>query len=385
MSDYTFYQPGMEKFGPVSGIGSSNGHPSLFHNLINVDGHGSDLSFDNDDYIDFCSEHYMDVDEYDLLQAQFDNVDIPPGVEAPFNWLPEYELGLKKTGNSTSSPLCDMQSYAKYSHVTYSSQPSRLLEPSNSKIQGSQMGNSNLQIKMGNAGHSSGTELSPQLFSQAAPSKKKSAASQRSGRGLNHSLGVESSKSQWFLKSFHSKMKSAFFGSKNHGSVKNPEVTKLQHAGKPPYVWQPKSANKAAGSSSSHHSNFIGENPGKNSHNFNPLSTNHTTNPNYYPLDPPNAAPKHMFDSTWNHNSARDGNNVRAVDPPVSTMSDQNRDKRLREFQNFKQFDTVNDASSDHHYIRNNSSTKQVTSFFFFFSFKDTLHFSSNLNYMGLR
>ncbi|KAJ1401892.1 Ubiquitin-conjugating enzyme E2 [Sesbania bispinosa] len=350
----------------VGEIESSNGHPVVSNNLFNVDGYGSDLSYDDDDYIDMFSEDYMDVDEYALLQAHFDNVDIPPGIEAPFTWLQEYDLGLQKTGNSTLDPWCNMQSDAKNNHVTDSAQPSWPLEPTNSKIQGSIMGTSNLQIKMDNVDHSSGAELSAELFSQAAFRKKKSAISQHSGSDLNLSMGVESSKPQWL-----SKMKSAFFGaSKNHGLVDNPVAMKLLHAGKPSYLETLKGTKKAAGSSSSYHSDFIGHDgslhpPGiesenlwwKNSHNFKPLLTNYNANPIYYPFDPLDPPPEHVLDSTWVHNSARDGNNGTAMDHPVLTIPDELKDEMLMKFRSFKQFDTVDDTS-DHYYIRHSSSMK---------------------------
>lgn len=209
-----------------------------------------------------ASDSFMDVDEYALLlQAQFDNEDMPPGIEAPFNWL-------NKTGNST-------------------------------------VVSSNLQIKMDNVGRYSGTELSPQLFSQAAPNKKKSATSQRSGRDLNLSLGKESSKSKWSFKSFHSKMMSFIScASKNHGLVDKPEAMKL-----------PNGAKKLAGGSSSSHSNFIGhdgslhppgiesENPSwKNPPKFKPLFTNYTAYPTYDPFDTLDTPSEHVFDGTWVHN-----------------------------------------------------------------------------------
>ncbi|WJX73313.1 ubiquitin-conjugating enzyme [Trifolium repens] len=70
-----------------SGIQSSNGQPSASHNLINVGGQGSNPLFVEDDYVYKFSDDYMDEDEYALLlQAQFDNVDLP-------TLLPEYDLG----------------------------------------------------------------------------------------------------------------------------------------------------------------------------------------------------------------------------------------------------------------------------------------------------
>ncbi|TKY49103.1 ubiquitin-conjugating enzyme E2 26 [Spatholobus suberectus] len=369
MPDYTFSLPGAENFGSVSGIASSNGFPLVSNNLINVDGHGSDLSYDDDDYIDILSEDYMDIDEYASLQKHFDNVDIPPGIEAPFTWLPPgYDVGLKETGNSMLYPWHHMQSNAKKSPMMPSSQPLSL-EPTNSKIQGSSVGSSNIQIKMDNVDHSSGMELSSQLFSQSAPCKK-SATSKPRGRTSNASLGLESSKSHWFSEPFHSKKKPA---STYHGFIDNSEAVELPHAGEPPYWGQFKSAKKAAGSSISSHSNFIvhhgllhppGIEPGKSwsksSHKAKLFSTHHNNIPShiYYPFDPLHAHPEHVFDQNWVHGSARDGFNGKAVDGPIMTISDEAKDEILRKFRSFKQFDTVEDTS-DHHFIRNNSSMKQ--------------------------
>ncbi|CAI8593124.1 unnamed protein product [Vicia faba] len=77
-------QPGAVNSGTVSGIESSNRQPSVSHIVINVDGRGSHPSFDNDNYLDLSSDECKEVDEYTLLQAQFDNVDLPTGIEAPF-------------------------------------------------------------------------------------------------------------------------------------------------------------------------------------------------------------------------------------------------------------------------------------------------------------
>jgi hypothetical protein len=144
-----FWQTGFGK----SGIQSSNGQPLLSHNLINVGGQGNPL-FVEDDYIYKFSDDYMDEDEYALL--------LPTGIEEPFTLMPEYDLGLKKTQNST-------------------------IQLNNSKIQGSKMGNSSLQIKTDNADRFSGTKV--------APNKKKSSASHRFGLDLSAKKGSSSSSS----------------------------------------------------------------------------------------------------------------------------------------------------------------------------------------------
>ncbi|KAK7401827.1 hypothetical protein VNO78_13623 [Psophocarpus tetragonolobus] len=361
MPDYTFSLSGVENFGSASGIISSNNFQSVSNNLINVDGHGIDLSYDDDDYMDIFSEDYMDIDEYALLQKHFDNVDIPPGIEAPFTWLPpDYILGLKKTGNNTLYPWNHMQPNGTKSPMTPSSQPSLSLELPNSNIQASSEGGINIQIKMDNVDHSSGVELfSPQIFSEPVPYKKKSATSKLRGRTSNASLGAESSKPHWFSGPFHGKQKPS---SAYHNSSDNPEAVKQFF----------KSVKKAAGSSISSHSNFIGHHgsshppgiePGnpwwKSAHNAKLFSThNNIPNQFYYPFDPLIAHPDHMVDNNWVHNSARDGFSGTSVDGPIVTISEEAKDEIMRKFQSFKQFETVEDTS-DHHFFRYNSSMTQ--------------------------
>ncbi|XP_045801359.1 putative ubiquitin-conjugating enzyme E2 38 isoform X4 [Trifolium pratense] len=92
---YGDHQPSFGK----SGIQSSNGQPLVSQNLINVGGQSSNPLFVEDDYLYKFKDDYMDEDEYALLlQAQFDNVNLPTGIETPFTLLPEYG---SKMGNSS--------------------------------------------------------------------------------------------------------------------------------------------------------------------------------------------------------------------------------------------------------------------------------------------
>ncbi|KAE9585193.1 hypothetical protein Lal_00017841 [Lupinus albus] len=348
MPGFNFCQPDVGKFEPASKIESS-------HDLINVDGQFHDPSY-NDDFVDLFSE----VDPYAFLQAHFDNVDIPPGIEAPIPWVSGYNLLSKKSGDSSLYPWSHMQPGANNSHLSGSSQPSLSLEHTNPRTQGSSVGSSNLQFKFGNVDHSSGIGLtSPHLFSQSTHSTKKSTISQRRGRNLNLSLGVESSKSQAVSGSFQSIKQPSIFGSStDHGFIDNSEAMML-----PP-------AKKFIVSSSSYHPHFVGhdgsfhpsgivsESPWLiNSHIFKPSFTNQIANPNLYPPDPLHTPPMHMFGNAQIHNSASNGYNGTAVDSSIPTIPDAARYEILRKFQSFKQFDTVEDTS-DHHFIRQNSSMK---------------------------
>lgn len=56
---------------------------SDFSNHVDEDDHDADCFCDYDDYDNFSYEK----DEYDTLQSQFDNVDLPTGVEVSLPWL----------------------------------------------------------------------------------------------------------------------------------------------------------------------------------------------------------------------------------------------------------------------------------------------------------
>lgn len=323
----------------------------------------------------------MDVDDYALLQAHFDNVNIPPGIEAPIPWMAEYDLGSKKTGSSSSYPwFHTQQSDSKNSQVTDLSQPTWSLEPINLETQGPSAGSSSLQTKTDAINHPSGIELSsPQLFSQTAPSKKKIDGTQCRRRKLKLGLGAESSKSNWFLGPSGKKKPNVFGPSTNHGFIDNSEAMKLPHGGESPHWKLFESAKKAAGSISSHHSNFSGPvdgslpfpgvefaNPWLNSSHFNPFP-NYTANSSFFnPFAPLHAPPEKVFDNTLVYNSARGANNGTTADSTVVTISDEVRDEILKKFQNFKQFDTIEDTS-DHYFVHANSSMKQVTFFLMHF------------------
>ncbi|XP_058754849.1 putative ubiquitin-conjugating enzyme E2 38 [Vicia villosa] len=139
-------------------------------------------------------------------------------------------------------------------------------------------------------------------------------------------------KSRRFMKYVRSKVKSAFFGSKKHGLAGNPDAMK------PPYLGQFGSAKPGAGSSSSFHSDLVGENGSL--HPSGVESGNLWSKSSYSFV----ATPKHVHGSTSALKSARDVHKAE--------------NETLRKLRSFKQFDIVIDTS-DHHFIKHNSSTKQ--------------------------
>ncbi|KDP42520.1 hypothetical protein JCGZ_00317 [Jatropha curcas] len=86
-ANYLFFQP------KSSAPGS--------HKTISKDGVGSGLAY-WDNYIDI-SDDFTDFDEYAYIQAHFDNVDIPPGVEAPIPCLLDSVQRKKTTANESVS------------------------------------------------------------------------------------------------------------------------------------------------------------------------------------------------------------------------------------------------------------------------------------------
>lgn len=73
------------------------------HSMDHIGDLGSDFLYaDDDEYTDHFSDDFMDFDEYPSLQAHFDSVDIPPGVEASVPWLPDFFNVTKNTNGIDS-------------------------------------------------------------------------------------------------------------------------------------------------------------------------------------------------------------------------------------------------------------------------------------------
>lgn len=374
MSDDIFCPPGVEQFGTAGGVESSNGYGSASHNIINVDGHNSDLSYDEDDFNDVFSDDFMDMDDYSAIQAHFDHVDIPAGIEAPIPWMPGVDLGPKKSLSNSFYPWYDTHPDAQNSHVMPDfPQLPWAIDHHTQPPQGISVGSSSMQTKMGATVHPSGTS---QLFPQSGPGKNVTTSQHGGGKlNLNLSLGVDSSKPQWPKEHFHSK-KSSFFAGSDYQNYQNffgnPEVMKTPpeiDLSELPYWAKSESAKKTYNKEISFHSNILksgGQYPSPGTESANimwknppPSFIDHTAHSGFfYPFNPlhPHAQ---MHGNTWGHSYARDGNNETTADLPIVTISEEDRDEILRKFKHFKQFDTVEDAS-DHFYARSSHSLKQV-------------------------
>lgn len=367
--------PPLEYFGPASGFASSSGYPSASHNVINVDCHSSDVSNDDDDYNDHFPEELMDVDEYDLLQSHFDHVDLPAGIEAPIPWMSNFDHDLKKSETSSSKPWGNMQLDAENSRATDLSQLS-WETGSSDYIEHSVAYSPSPQIKI-TAIDPPPQNLSSQLYSEAASKKKKSPFFQVDGPKLNLNLpqGADSSKPYWSKGPSSLKKKFSVFSQLHHDALGYKSVSSKQlPGGEKPYWMQANSAYNAYGKAVQFHSNsFLPFGGPQHFPGFEP------TNPNMWKIPPKfshthysdHVGFYHAFDDldlpfapmmngkTWHHNYASDEKNEMTENIPVVTMSDEDRDEILRKFQQFKQFDTVEDIS-DHHYNCKSFSLNQV-------------------------
>ncbi|KAF3442888.1 hypothetical protein FNV43_RR16806 [Rhamnella rubrinervis] len=374
-----FLTSGGEAPGTVDGIESSKSSAPSSHNFINLDSQSSDLNYDDDDYIDLFSDDFMDVDEYAILQAHFDNVDIPPGIEAPIPWFPE-TLQIKKKPVTGSSSVCtrsQMQSGVGL-HGINSSSSSWSSELGHFSRKSIPLSNSSF-IQMDVTSHPPGADMSsPLVVPQFSQSKKKPAALQHRGVASNLPLGVESSKS--LLKPFQCKKKPVSSSSTNYNSVHQLDAMKL-HSEVEPSFWGsivPNSVNKQVSAGSFYASSFPVHTDTSNhppglkpppywlqepyKSNIKPGLVNHTAYSSYhdpltYVYNPQVANMPWVMDYAQ---TQKDAGTVGGPTNTVQAFSSMDGDEILRKFQLFKKFDTVQDHS-DHHYTRKGFSTQQPT------------------------
>ncbi|KAJ7981739.1 Ubiquitin-conjugating enzyme like [Quillaja saponaria] len=377
LSNYSF-----GPLGPASGDESSNNFASVSHNLISHDGHNSDMPYEDEKYIDHFFDDYMDIDEYTLLQAHFDKLDIPTGIEAPIPWLVDLDKSKKKsvTGSSSLYMGHEMQSDAEGHLVVDLSFPSQSFEPPHSKTKGTLIGSSAWQTKRDSVDHPSRMEPpSTWVSSEAAKIKKKSFAKKyRRLEAFQNKRKFAAALSNYdsvnHFDAMHPPLGGAA-GLSNYGSVHHFDAMKLPLGDELPF-WghTPEAANDQVSASGLYFPNLPPVNssyypfgiestkPGWQeaySSNFKQSFINNTAHSSFHhPFSPPVSPHDEMSDNFWVHGSAQYLNNVVVAESPVPVISNEDRDEILRKFQLFKQFDTVEDTS-DHHYTCHSSSSKQ--------------------------
>ncbi|MBA0606513.1 hypothetical protein Godav_018965 [Gossypium davidsonii] len=308
------------------------------HNIYNLD---CDLTYDDDFFDNYYGNDFMDVDEYAMLQAHFDNVDIPAGVEASIPWFADFSERKKDTSPVyTQSSVNNSHSKTQLSaNGNDQSLSSWLSEPAHMK-KAALVSSSSFHNPADPLSHSPGEVIVPStlLLPQGSQSKK-SATSQ---------LKL-SSQSLPFWNSFQPYQVG---GSNNGSNGSHSDSMMLPQAVNPTYLGHFSSAaNKQIGAGSLN-SNFP-----------TPIDLNHTmvAEPSM-PWWPPPMKPKYNFNKHNNYTSFPDPVDGVYITPQevadIRNQKNVNEEDILSKFQLFKQFDTVEDFS-DHHYASGGASTKQ--------------------------
>ncbi|OAY54900.1 probable ubiquitin-conjugating enzyme E2 26 isoform X3 [Manihot esculenta] len=298
-----------------------------------IDGVSSDL-YDND-YMDFTSDDYMEFDEY-ALQAHFDNVDFPPGVEAPVLWL----LGSShKTTRTLDENASTHLKNKKHLHI----QGSGSSQPADVSKNPASVSNSGFQITVDSASQASGADTSSSWsLLKSVHSMKQLSASQHGGTSMNPTSLQRK------------KMTLTSSGSTNYGSVTQlhnvtsiepPELghytsfnlNNLNFPTFPANTYGLSHPSVIGPSMSLNHPSVIGTSMSWFESPFMSSYTNYTSYSDCY--DPFHAA--HIL-----------------PEGVTRTPTDVNKDDILRKYQLFKKFDTVEDHS-DHHYTSKGYSTNQ--------------------------
>ncbi|XP_030442103.1 uncharacterized protein LOC115664295 [Syzygium oleosum] len=377
VDDYCNGQVGDAGTPPVHGVngsadGSINGGIPLdglaqdSHAFVNLDGQIYDPSSFDDDYMDVF-EDVLDVDEYDTLQAHFDNMDIPPGVEAPIPWLSDLPKYKNKSGGGSSLNGSSSLTHAKASLSLQEFEHIGLTEPVETLVNHTSVSSHGLPGQVNSASHPTLMDTStPYLFAQNGQSKKNRAASQRSGNSKGLPFGLESFKARRLFEPFRNKKTPDASGSSSKSSAVNKFNLMKPPSGAEPPPWGEvinNSGNNPSGSSYSFVSAFPFQTgthaPTPGSEAFNSWMMGH---------------PKHIKGQSYKLHSAY-SSYVSPFQSSVHTLpmeeEDGNCPDHLTEFQGngveedvmrklelFKQFDTVQDHS-DHYYTSDSSGAKQ--------------------------
>ncbi|KAF5460968.1 hypothetical protein F2P56_020800 [Juglans regia] len=377
--NYLLGASGVETLDPVNGAESPVSFSPVLHNIINLDSHGSDLSYDenNDVYVD----DFMDVDEYAIVQAHFDNMNIPPGIEAPIPWLPYFAQHKKKpiTGDSSHSTGAQihLDSAGTNEIASRSSWPAKPVHINRNPIS---VHRSGVQTKTDSMVPSPEMDLSsPRNHPLVSSDKKKSSTLTHRGSALNLPPGKESSKSRWFLEAFKNKKKPVASSSSSNYSYVN-QFDPVLPPGVDSSIWghyKPEMVKTQVGTSTPYYPTFTVHGDASNyppgvepstlwqpealkAKMMEPSFTNHAAYPGFYVPFHGLHSPEEVADIPWVPNFIQNQSNIAEGNSAftVEAISVGDKDENFRKFQLFKQFDTVEDHS-DHHYSGHGSSMKQ--------------------------
>ncbi|XP_039017372.1 probable ubiquitin-conjugating enzyme E2 26 isoform X2 [Hibiscus syriacus] len=313
----------VKPFGLINKVEPSKHSTQGSHNAYNLDGN---LAYDDDFLDNYHISEFWDVDEYAILQAPFDNFDIPAGVEASVPWFPDFLESQKITNheNTQSSVNGNDQS-----HSTWFSEPAHV----NKKP--ALVSSLSFRTPVDSISPPGGAGVpSTFLFPQGSLSKKPATS--------QHKL-ISQNLPGW--DSFQSYQVSGSTAGSDGG---HSDSMMLPHAVNPTYWDHFGSAAKKHISAGS----------------FMPIEAfTHTvvTDPSMS-LWPPSMKPKYNLNKHNVYSSFSDPVYGAYITPQevadIRNQRNVNEADILSKFQHFKQFDTVEDFS-DHHYAASGSSTKQ--------------------------
>ncbi|OWM88661.1 hypothetical protein CDL15_Pgr002428 [Punica granatum] len=371
------YIPPDDLVGAMNGT-ELNGLEEGSHNSYNADAPFYDFVSYDDDYMDYIIEDGVHHDDdYDLLQAHFDSMDIPPGVEAPVPWLPDISKTEKSgAGNTVQSSGSLHPETAAFAVKTESF---GWTQPATFEMNATFNSTSGSLSQANSAGHPPQVDPSaPWLPTQSVQTKKNRAG--RKGSSRNFSFGFESFKSRRLLESLKNKKSPVSSSNSTNFSPSSQFAGAKQPHGVNPHNWDQSmtahGVNEPTVSVSSSYSSFPQAVSGSSSYPSFPqqiFSQNKPSSP-----DPFKTWMKDPSKYSLNHSYASPATYPTFIEPfapsvytlpeedtddcqvPQSLTGDHSNDTDdvVRRFENFKRFDTVQDHS-DHHYSASGSSVKQ--------------------------
>ncbi|KAL6557349.1 Ubiquitin-conjugating enzyme [Orobanche minor] len=329
----------------VNGIEIAKDVAPASSHCIDLDGPNSDASADDrDNYTDTC---YEEVD-YAYLQSHFDNVGIPPGIEAPVPDIPSLSDSPKSivssvSGSSSVDTRCQMKSDYVGVHGTGMFP---WTDPSSFNFKPTVVGSSSLKIQKDSICHLNGQYQSSWELPKAARSRKKQFASHPKDSAPSLPVGAQPLRSQRLFGALQRKKKlgsSSKYSSSKYSFLNKYDPMKfdtgveaslfgynLPNIGTSPFGLQ----SPSAVTSDSMFPTFA-----------NPHSSFYSPIGSIYP-------PGELAGLPWGKGFPQIQPSVHAATlstTPARQLSTKEIDEIMQKYKGFKQFDTVEDHS-DHHY-----------------------------------
>ncbi|KAL0443528.1 UNVERIFIED_CONTAM: putative ubiquitin-conjugating enzyme E2 26 [Sesamum latifolium] len=349
--------------GPCNSADEGSGSDIHMANYGTVDGFNSNLFYGEDEWID---SYYDDItyDDYTAMQSHFDHMDIPPGVEVPFPWLPSCpgsnpQVPITSTSTTSSSQI-------QWNGANCTSTSSRSQNKSNCANHTSTSSSSQIG--------SNGDNISPNLASTHSSLPMKSIQIKNHARSRIGTQSATNLKGKWLEPGLGPKKSTTsngtgFLSSQPSGSSFPQRAVEE--------VWRSFRKSKRRSRASHFSSSPKNQYPSVPSSPKNQYPSLPSSPTNQYPIvssSPNSQYPLPPFPGTVNNYSGHPSVSMQItafgggpVMPPLAQDSTNNLnsaaparvehinvDEVLKDFDLFKKFDTVEDYS-DHHYSKHGS------------------------------